>query len=204
MEQINAFIPMPGRASQQKLVAVPRSESNVYFLPWTNYTSAHIMGEHGREVLPPTTMVDRQYVLTTISDYVNFTFPSLHSVPTMRLQLDSLETELKKQMEHVSNISVQVKGLKEATSKDSPSFWTNLPLLLHAGQIVFFMYLIVQIIICCRDRCNYGEARKDNGIAISSWSLPIAPITSTGFYSILDVYLIKMVLNIDIDDWYLC
>ena len=112
---------------------VPHSESNVYFLPWTNYTSAHIMGDHGHEVLPPTTMVDQQYVLTTISDYVNFTFPSLHSFPTMRLQLDSLEIELKKQMEHVSNISVQVKGLKEDTSKDSPFFWTHLPLLLHAG-----------------------------------------------------------------------
>ena len=133
MERINAFIRLP--TQRVKLVADREKRSNFYFLPWTNYSSIHAMGRYGFEILPQTTLVDKNYVITPISDYVNFTLPAFHSIPTLKLQLDSLEAELRKQMQEVANISVNFKGLPKEASSNGKSIWTSLPMLLHALHI---------------------------------------------------------------------
>ena len=114
------------------------------------------MGRDPREIRPPTTLVDEQYALTTITDFVNLTVPEFHAVPQMKVQLDSIEAELKIQLKEVSNISVHVKGLKEhlhrvAESKDQ-TLWTRLPLLLHAMHFMFVFYLVLQCVNCTRKR----------------------------------------------------
>ena len=59
-------------------------------------------------------------------------------------------------MKEVANIPGQVKGVKESTSSEDQ---------FTVGQIVFFIYLIVQIVICCRERCNYQKARGEYDIS---------------------------------------
>ena len=76
-----------------------------------------------------------------ILDHFNVTLPALVVflfIPTIKLRLDLLEAELKKQTQDVANISMNFRGsLKEASSKD---------------QSIFFIHLVVQIINCSHDR----------------------------------------------------
>ena len=61
------------------------------------------------QLLPPTTLVDKNYVITPILDHFNVTLPVLVVflfIPTIKLHLDSLEAELKNKTQEVANISM--------------------------------------------------------------------------------------------------
>ena len=54
------------------------------------------------------------------------------------------------QKENIENISTKIKEIDD--EKSNMWTWSNMPLLLHAFQLVFFGYLIVRCINCSRSQ----------------------------------------------------
>ena len=154
LEELNGFATRTGR-----LVSIPQSASHVHFLSWTNYTSVHIMGIDGYEESAPSAYTN-DYVLKTDEFHINFT--AFKAPKRFTSHLEELERKIEMQNKQINNISTIV---KDGTSEDeNQPFWKNLELMLHAGQIVFFMYLAFQIINCFCTRSKYGKAREGYGV----------------------------------------
>lgn len=157
--QINAFTSdfVTGKATNtnRRLVAIQKSSSRSYFLPWGNYSEVHING-YGSGILPPTYLIDRNFIFTSMSDYFNLSLMEFDDVITIKSHLNVLDDLIQEQKRNIKNISQKVEVI--GGQPGGPSFFTILSLGLHTLQIFFIIYIVIRIISCCKKRRRYQRA----------------------------------------------